>query len=137
MRPFVVIDTNVIVAAMLSSNPDSPVRIVMDWLSEGVFEAIYSKEMFDEYAKVLHRKKFSFSEEDIAAALDNIQRNGMELTPEKIDASGLPDPKDAPFLEVSLSVDGSFLVTGNLKHFPVSPRIVSPRELIGILSGRF
>ena len=31
------------------------------------------------------------------------------------------------------SQDGSLLVTGNLKHFPNTPIVVSPRELLDIL----
>ena len=43
------------------------------------------------------------------------------------------DPKDIVFYEVALSKDGSFLVTGNTKHFPASPIVVTPAELLGIL----
>ena len=32
-----------------------------------------------------------------------------------------PDPKDVVFYEVALSKEGSYLVTGNIKHFPKSP----------------
>jgi hypothetical protein len=45
----------------------------------------------------------------------------------------MPDEKDRPFYEVSLSKEGSFLVTGNLKHFPTTPQVVSPAELISML----
>jgi hypothetical protein len=34
---------------------------------------------------------------------------------------------------VALSKEGSFLVTGNLKHFPKKPFIVSPAEMIQII----
>lgn len=45
----------------------------------------------------------------------------------------MPDESDRVFYEVSLSREDSFLVTGNLKHFPVSPKIVSPSEFIQIV----
>ena len=35
--------------------------------------------------------------------------------------------------EVSLSKDGSFLVTGNIKHFPIKPFIVTPAEMVKIM----
>ena len=35
--------------------------------------------------------------------------------------------------EVSLSKDGSFLVTGNIKHFPVKPFVVTPAEMVKIM----
>ena len=31
------------------------------------------------------------------------------------------DPKDVVFYEVTLSVDETYLITGNIKHFPVKP----------------
>ena len=48
----------------------------------------------------------------------------------------MPDEKDRPFYEVSLSVESSFLVTGNLKHFPITPKVVSPAEMMEILKGQ-
>ena len=47
--------------------------------------------------------------------------------------SFMPDEKDRPFYEVSLSMDDSFLVTGNLKHFPVTPKVVTPSQMIEII----
>ena len=35
--------------------------------------------------------------------------------------------------EVSLSKDGSFLVTGNVKHFPVKPFVVTPAEMVKMM----
>ena len=35
--------------------------------------------------------------------------------------------------EVSLSKDGSFLVTGNIKHFPVKPFVVTPAEVVKMM----
>lgn len=47
----------------------------------------------------------------------------------------LPDMKDLPFYEVVLEKrdDGAYLVTGNIKHFPKEPFVVTPRELLDIL----
>ena len=43
--------------------------------------------------------------------------------------------KDLPFYEVVLEKRDSdtYLVTGNIKHFPKDPFIVTPRELLDIL----
>ena len=43
------------------------------------------------------------------------------------------DKKDLVFYEVALSKEDSFLVTGNLKHFPKKPFVVSPAEMIQII----
>ena len=44
--------------------------------------------------------------------------------------------KDRPFYEVSLSVEDSFPVTGNIKHFPVTPKVVTPSQIIAIIEER-
>lgn len=48
----------------------------------------------------------------------------------------LPDLKDLPFYEVVMEKrdDGAYLVTGNIKHFPKEPYIVTPREFLDIKS---
>ena len=48
----------------------------------------------------------------------------------------LPDPKDLVFYEVCMAKreEDSMLVTGNMKHFPAKPFIVTPNELLEIIS---
>lgn len=48
----------------------------------------------------------------------------------------LPDPKDIVFYEIVMEKrksEEAFLVTGNIKHFPTEPYIVTPREMLTIL----
>ena len=48
----------------------------------------------------------------------------------------LPDPKDRVFYEVTMEgrkTTNAYLVTGNIKHFPVKPFIVTPREMLDII----
>lgn len=46
--------------------------------------------------------------------------------------------KDLPFYEVVLEKRDSdtYLGTGNIKHFPKEPILVTPRELLDILMGK-
>jgi hypothetical protein len=48
----------------------------------------------------------------------------------------LPDKKDLPFYEVVVEKqeDDAYLVTGNMKHFPAKPFIVTAKEFLEILS---
>lgn len=55
----------------------------------------------------------------------------MERT--KVTDEVFPDPKDIVFYEVAMSAEDSFLVTGNLKHFPKKPFVVSPAEMMEII----
>lgn len=81
---------------------------------------------------ILRRKKFNFSEEFINETISSLKDKGIHS--DRINSGDiLPDPKDLVFYEVALSVEESFLVTGNLKHFPKKPFIVSPAEMVEII----
>ena len=49
----------------------------------------------------------------------------------------MPDEDDRVFYEVSLSGDDSFLVTGNLKHFPKTARVITAAQMMEILDNDF
>lgn len=40
------------------------------------------------------------------------------------------------FYEVALSHEDAFLVTGNIKHYPVTPIVVTPAEMLEIIAER-
>ena len=129
---YAVIDTNVLVSARISKNSQSATVMVVSKMLGGKIIPVYNEEILAEYTEVLHRSKFHLKEKDINILIDYIRKYGLHS--ERIAYDGLmPDEKDRPFYEVSLSVDDSFLVTGNLKHFPVTPKVVSPAEIISML----
>lgn len=48
----------------------------------------------------------------------------------------LPDPKDRVFYEVVLEerkTEDAYLVTGNIKHFPIETFVVTPRKMLDII----
>ena len=129
---YAVIDTNVLVSSRLSKNPLAATVKVISKMIDGLITPVYNEEMLAEYTEVLHRKKFKFREEDIQVLLDFISEYGIHTDRIPYDGN-MPDEKDRPFYEVSLSMEDSFLVTGNLKHFPQTPKVVTPAELIEIM----
>lgn len=134
-KVYAVVDTNVLVSALLSSHNDSATSQVLSLLVGGWITPLYNEEILVEYADVLHREKFNFSDEDIKLILTSVIEFGIEserLTSREI----FPDPKDVVFYEVALSTDGTFLVTGNTKHFPKNPIVVTPAELVSIIRGK-
>ena len=132
---YAVIDTNVIVAALLTHNPMVATAKVLDFLSEGRIAPVYNEEIMNEYQDVLHRKKFHFKEDKIQMVLNYIRHYGIHS--DRIPYAGnMPDETARPLYEVSLSMDDSFLVTGNLKHFPVTPKVVTPSQMIEIISNQ-
>lgn len=129
---YAVIDTNVLVSGLLARNEDTAVVKVFDALMTGKITPVVSEVVISEYQSVLTRPKFNFPQSLIESILNAIVQIGME--PEVIDISiNLPDPKDLIFYELALSKDGTYLVTGNLKHFPKEPFVVSPAEMVKIL----
>ena len=130
----VVIDTNVLVSALLSSHEDSATVQVMNRIFAGDIIPVFSKDILAEYGEVLCRKKFHFSEKTVCTLLNTITSIGELVVPSP---SGeiLPDKKDLPFYEVVLEKkeDNAYLITGNKKHFPVKSFIVTAREFLTVL----
>lgn len=135
MKHLVIIDTNVLVSALLSSRNDSPVKIILNKILNGELIPIYSKEIFEEYRVVLERPKFNFKLEDVNIILQVIKVCGIQITPNPVNIQ-LNDIKDLPFYEVVMTEKDSFLITGNLKHFPRISRIMSPHEFLDFINNK-
>ena len=133
IKIYAVIDTNVIVSALFAisgqSNPATIIRKVID----GTITPIYNEEILREYEEVLNRNKFPFRKDDIDLIINTVQEYGIEISERQISDENFVDKKDIVFYEVALSKEDSFLVTGNLKHFPKKPFIVSPAEMVEII----
>lgn len=129
---YAVIDTNVLVSAHISKNSLSSTVKVVSCMLNGRIKPVYNDEIIAEYTEVLHRPKFKLDDDDIKLLIGYITKYGIHSDRIPFDGD-MPDEKDRPFYEVSLSVEDSFLVTGNIKHFPVTPKVVTPAQIITIL----
>lgn len=131
---YAVIDTNVLVSSLLSKHEDaSPVQIV-GHLFSGCIVPIYNYEILSEYTEVLCRSKFDFSKNHIDTLIQAIRKFGVNAERLKTDTS-LPDPKDIVFYEVAMAKrsNEAYLVTGNKKHFPKEPFVVTPNEMLEVM----
>jgi putative PIN family toxin of toxin-antitoxin system len=135
MRCLAVIDTNVIVSALLSSKDTAATVQIVKKVIEGEITPVFSRTILAEYREVLSRQKFSFDHEIVDYIVSFIGKFGISAEPTPSEAI-LPDMDDLPFYEVALETQkqSSFLVTGNKKHFPNDPFIVSPRQLLDFLN---
>ena len=127
-----VIDTNVIVSAYITKNLDAATSKVWEAVLQCKLTPIYNDEILSEYSEVLHREKFGIPEHLIKWALDKIVTNGVRGE-RVLSDEAFPDPKDVVFYEVALSKEDAYLVTGNTKHFPKKPIVVTPAEMLEIL----
>ncbi|MDR1292793.1 MAG: putative toxin-antitoxin system toxin component, PIN family [Clostridiales Family XIII bacterium] len=124
--PRVVLDTNVIVSALLTA--DGFPSFIWDEVKTKSAQAFYSDEMYAEYEDVLRRPKFPFKRETSDAILDLIFRNFTKVIP--ITSSiPLKDESDRPFYDVATTANAT-LITGNLKHYPESPHVSAPSEFV-------
>lgn len=132
---YAVIGTNVLVSALITHNPEAATAKVVKLLLEREFIPMYDEDIIAEYEDVLHRVKFPILPETADALISHIIENGMEATRINFDEP-MPDEDDRVFLEVALSKEDSFLVTGNQKHYPASTRVLTPAQFLEVYQQR-
>lgn len=133
MKYYAVIDTNVIVSAVLKQDsvPGKVVRMAL----EGSIVPILNDVIENEYREVLSRPKFHLSQSIIEDIIFAFRDKGLYVEAGSFEIE-LPDPKDRVFYEVVMEKrksEETWLVTGNIRHFPVEPFIVAPREMLDVV----
>lgn len=130
----VVLDTNVIVSGFL--NPHQAPGQILQRVAEGIVTPLLDTRLAAEYREVLLRPKFGLSLYAVDDFLDQMEAEGCWVSAKPLHGR-LPDPDDEPFLEVALAGSAEALVTGNLKHYPVSRcagmRVLAPRNFLDLL----
>lgn len=131
---YVVIDTNVLVFALLNmnSNPGSVLLSVF----KGKTIPLLNPEILAEYREVLARKKFKFPAEEIETVLKELTSSCLNVTALSKDYPEVNDPKDRCFYAVTMTgrqTEDVLLVTGNIRHFPQKPFIITPAQCVKIL----
>jgi putative PIN family toxin of toxin-antitoxin system len=127
----IVLDTNVLVSGILSPN-GSPAAVLRALLTDRV-TLCFDERIVSEYRDVLTRTRFSFDPDLVEELIGFLETAGSPTLAAPL-AATLPDPSDQMFIEVAVSSNTDFLVTGNLKHFPEPARagvsVVSPRAFL-------
>ena len=132
MTYYAVIDTNVLVSYFITKNTDSPVVKVINAIRDNVIIPLFEDSILEEYTEVLHRERFGFDGNQIEELLSLIRERGINCERKTI-TEIIPDPDDVVIYEVAMSRENSYLVTGNIKHFPNNGRVVSPAEMMLII----
>ena len=134
MKYYAVIDTNVVVSSMLK-HKSIPWQI-LNLVEQEVIVPLLNKEILDKYIEVMTRNKFNFDELSINRAINNIKRKAIYLEKEET-IEDFIDKDDIVFFEIVLSARSTmdaYLVTGNMKHYPVRSYIVTPAQMIEIIN---
>ena len=121
----IVLDTNVLVSALLSPT-GKPSQVFQRFL-RGEFVLCYDERIMHEYEQVLKRPKFHFDQEQVKTILGYIRLVGLDVTAPAMDIP-FADEYDKKFYEVAKFAE-AILVTGNLKHFPSDPIVRSVQDI--------
>jgi putative PIN family toxin of toxin-antitoxin system len=109
----IVIDTNVLVSALLS--PDSPPAVVLqNLLSTPTASILLSPDLLAEYEEVLSRKKFAtvFDATDIRLLLTAIAANSLFIVPSTV-VTACEDADDNMVLALALDGFADCIVSGD------------------------
>ena len=135
-----VIDTNVVVAGLIGSAADSPVRRVLDGMLAGTFRFVLSPDLLAEYRRVLLRPailaRHELSSDQVDVILTAIAANAQVRDPVARTAPGAPDRGDDHLWRLLHAMPGLTLVTGDrlmLEQPPQFASVVSPRAALDLL----
>ena len=132
-RYYVVLDTNVIVSTLL--NRFSIPGMIVSYCLDGFLVPVLNKEIYQEYRMVLYRPKFLFSRDNIENFLAGLTQQALFIEEEPLNIKMIDDD-DRKFYEVlstQQKIAKTFLVTGNTRHYPTEPCIVTPRQMMDLL----
>lgn len=134
-RQIAIVDTNVVVAALLTRNPTSPVARILDGMLSAAFPFALSEPLLTEYRSVLIRpglrKQHGLSAKEVDTLLTEIAQHAIVLHP----AAGLaaPDPGDQLLWDLMAARADLVLVTGDLALLAdegMRLRTLSPRQFM-------
>jgi putative PIN family toxin of toxin-antitoxin system len=121
-----VLDTNVLVSSLLSPGPPA---VIIDMVAGGKIMPIFNEFILTEYRDVLLRKKFGFTELQVARLINDIARTGIAVESDAPSKIIMAHEDDRKFFDAAVS-SKAYLITGNIKHFPNRLFIVSPAKFL-------
>ncbi|MDI3514098.1 MAG: putative toxin-antitoxin system toxin component, PIN family [Gammaproteobacteria bacterium] len=134
--PKVVVDTNVLVAALRSRRGAS--FSLLSLLRARRYELCVTVPLVMEYADVLGRPGMvPVSQTQVDAIIDMICREAHQQTVHYLWRPQLRDPKDEMVLEAAVNASAAYLVTHNLADFSAvrfrGLEVVTPARLLALL----
>ncbi len=134
-RPAVIVDTNVVVAGLLTQNDASPVARVLDGMLSAAFPFVMSEALLAEYRTVLVRpvirKLHGLTVAKVDSVLTDIAQHAIMLTP--VAGPPAPAPGDQLLWELLAARADVLLVTGDkllLRDAGMRGRVISPLAFV-------
>lgn len=140
MSSFFIVDTNVVVAGLLTAHADSPVARILDGMLSAAFGFVVSEALLAEYRAVLVRPKLcklhGLSVEEIDLVLTDLARHAIVLAPVSTGVTPAPDPGDQFLWNLLAARPDLVLITGDkllLQDEAMQPRVISPQTYLAQL----
>jgi predicted nucleic acid-binding protein len=134
-RPAVIVDTNVVVAGLLTANDASPTARVLDGMLCAAFPFVVSEALLAEYRTVLLRpglrKLHGLTVAEVEVILTDIAQHAIVLQP--VSAPPAPDAGDQLLWELLTARADLLLVTGDkllLRDAGLQGRVISPQAFV-------
>jgi predicted nucleic acid-binding protein len=127
MSQNIVFDTNVLISALLTpgGTPDRADQLAI----VGDKQICYCSQNLAENQTVLSRPKFRIDGAVSQRLLEKLVGQGVNAEP-TVSAVPMPDETDRIFYDTARCC-GALLLTGNGKHYPKEPFILTPAEFLG------
>ena len=133
--PAVIVDTNVVVAGLLTANDASPVARILDGMLVAAFPFVLSEALLAEYRTVLVRpslrKLHGLTVTEVETILTDLAQHAIVLAP--VAAPLAPDPGDQLLWELLAARADLVLVTGDkllLQDVGMQGRVISPQAFV-------
>ena len=132
-----IIDTNIVIAGLISDDPGSPPARILDAMLKGGFLYLMSLDLLNEYASVLRRPKLvrlhGLSDEEIDSLLSELVVNAIWREPGS--TAKAPDTGDDHLWALVACKAESLLVTGDkllIENPPGSSSVISARGFMDL-----
>ena len=137
-RQAVIVDTNVVVAGLLTAHEASPVARILDGMLRAAFPFVLSKALLAEYRAVLVRpnlrKLHGLTVAEVEAILTDLAQHAIVLAPVPTPtAPPAPDPGDQLLWGLLAARADLLLVTGDkllLRDAGMQGRVISPSAFV-------
>ena len=135
MSPPIIVDTNIVVAGLLTARADSPVARVLDGMLGAAIPFVISDALLAEYETVLRRpalrKAHGLATGELEVILVALAQHGIVLAP--VPAAPAPDAGDQHLWELLAAREDLLLVTGEKKlqrDRAMASRILAPAAFV-------
>lgn len=133
-RPRIVLDTNVLVSALLFGGPP---REILNLIVVGAVDCSLSSSILDELEDVLQRPKFGVPSREARALVEILSVLCTVVSPSEQISVVRADPDDNRILECALAAGADVIVSGDAHLHELAVyegiRIVNPSEFLSVV----